>query len=109
MPIFPMELDGKTVSIEVEVVDAPLDYNILLDHSWFYAMTILVSLVLNVLHFPHEGRVITIDPLEYCTLDYRTRNGMNIPFFSGSSRTYDIFGVGMFKDSSLMGTFTLPP
>jgi len=27
---FPVELGGKTVSFEVEVVDAPLDYNILL-------------------------------------------------------------------------------
>jgi hypothetical protein len=27
---FPIELGGKTVSVEVEVVDAPLEYNLLL-------------------------------------------------------------------------------
>jgi hypothetical protein len=30
IPSFPMQLEGKTVCVEVEVVDAPLDYNILL-------------------------------------------------------------------------------
>ena len=34
---------------------------------------------------------------------------MNIPFIGDSMSGYDSNGVGMFKDSSLMGTFTLPP
>jgi hypothetical protein len=38
-----VEVGGKTTSVEVEVVDAPLDYNLLLGHSWFYAMTIVAS------------------------------------------------------------------
>ena len=29
-----VQLGGKTVAIEVEVVDAPLDYNILLGRNW---------------------------------------------------------------------------
>jgi hypothetical protein len=33
IPSFPMQLGGKTVCIEVEVVDAPLDYNLLLGRS----------------------------------------------------------------------------
>ena len=39
------KLGGKTVSIQVEVVDAPLDYNLLLGRNWFYAMTIVASTV----------------------------------------------------------------
>ena len=39
-----VELGGKTVSIQVEVVDAPLDYN-LLGRNWFYAMTTIASIV----------------------------------------------------------------
>lgn len=39
----------------------------------------------------------------------RTNSGMNIPFVSGSSGANESVGVGMFKDSLLMGTFTLPP
>ena len=35
------ELGGKTISIQVEVVDSPLDYNLLLGRNWFYAMTIV--------------------------------------------------------------------
>jgi hypothetical protein len=35
--------------------------------------------------------------------------GSNIPFVGDSQSAYMSVGVGMFKDSSLMGTFTLPP
>ena len=32
---FPIELGEKIVTIEVEVVNVPLDYNLLLGRSWF--------------------------------------------------------------------------
>ena len=35
----PIEVEGETVNLDVEVVDAPLDYKLLLGHSWSYAMT----------------------------------------------------------------------
>ena len=38
-------LGGKIISIQVEVVDAPLDYNLLLGRNWFYAMTALTLTV----------------------------------------------------------------
>ena len=53
----PIELGGKTVSIQVEVVKAPLDYNILLGRNWFYDMTTVASLIFNLLQFPHQGRL----------------------------------------------------
>ena len=34
-------LGEKNISIQVEVVDAPLDYNLLLGRNWFYAMTVV--------------------------------------------------------------------
>ena len=37
----PIEVEGKIVNLNVEVVDAPLDYNLLLGHSWSYAMTVV--------------------------------------------------------------------
>ena len=40
-----VELGGKTVSIQVEVVYAPLDYNVLLGRIWFYAMAVVTSTV----------------------------------------------------------------
>ena len=40
-----VELGAKNISIQVEVVDAPLDYNLLLGRNWFYAMTVVASIV----------------------------------------------------------------
>ena len=34
----PIEVEGKTVNLDVEVVDAPLDYNLLLGCSWSYGL-----------------------------------------------------------------------
>jgi hypothetical protein len=49
LPAFPVQLGGKTVEVEVEVVDAPLDYNLLLGCNWTYAMVIVVSF-----HLPYS-------------------------------------------------------
>ena len=38
----PTELEGKTVQVDVEVVDAPIDYNLLLGRSWIHAMATLI-------------------------------------------------------------------
>jgi hypothetical protein len=40
-----MQLGGKNMCFEVEVVDAPLDYNFLLGWSWTYAMKDVVATV----------------------------------------------------------------
>jgi hypothetical protein len=61
IPSFPVQLGGKTVCVEVEVVDAPIDYNLLLGRSWTYAMQAVVATIFHVLLFPHEGRIVTID------------------------------------------------
>ena len=45
LPTLSVELGGKIVSIHVEVVDALLDYNLLLGINWFYAMTAVASIV----------------------------------------------------------------
>ena len=49
LPTLSVELGGKTISIQVEVVDAPLDYNILLGRNWFYAMTAITSTIFRTL------------------------------------------------------------
>ena len=38
IPSLKVQLGGKTITIEVEVVDVPLEYNILLRRSWMYSM-----------------------------------------------------------------------
>jgi hypothetical protein len=50
---FVVTLKGKTILVDIEVVDVPLDYNLLLGHSWFYAMIVVASAVFCVLRFLH--------------------------------------------------------
>ena len=49
-----VELGGKTVSTEVEVIDGPLDYNILLGHTWVYVMAAIISTYYRMITFPHK-------------------------------------------------------
>jgi hypothetical protein len=99
-------LEGKTVQVEVEVFDAPLDYNLLLGCSWIDSMHAVVSTLFHVMHFPHQGKVITIDQLAFFNSDARTDN---IPFIAKTPLGYENVSVGLLKDSSLMGTFPIPP
>jgi hypothetical protein len=58
----PIELEGKIVIVEVELVDSPLDYN-LFGCRWTYFMFVVVYTLFQVLRFPHEGKIITVDQL----------------------------------------------
>jgi hypothetical protein len=52
---------------------------------------------------------VTIDQLDYCTPDINNYSMNNIPFLGHSDLKYESVGVGILKDSSLMGFFPLPP
>jgi hypothetical protein len=41
----PVELGDKTILINIEVIDAPLNYNIMFVHSYMYAMKTVSSSV----------------------------------------------------------------
>jgi hypothetical protein len=100
-------LEGKMVNVEVEVFDAPLDYNLLLGRSWIDSMRAVVStFFLCVVRFPHQRKFITVDQLAFFNSDTRTGN---IPFIEKPPPGYENVGVGLLKDSSLMGTFPIPP
>jgi hypothetical protein len=92
--------------VEVEVFDTPLDYNLLLGRSWVDSMRAVVSTLFCVLRFPHQGRVIMVDQLAFFNADTRTGN---VPFIANTPPSYENVGVGLLKDSSLMGTFPIPP
>jgi hypothetical protein len=106
LPSFPITLEGKMVQVEVEVFDAPLDYNLLLGRSWIDSMRAVVSTLFHVVRFPHQGKVITVDQLAFFNSDTRTGN---VPFIAKTPPGYENVGVGLLKDSSLMGTFPIPP
>jgi hypothetical protein len=103
-----IQLAGKTVTVDVEVVDSPLNYNLLLGRSWFYAMTVVASLVFQCVQFPHQGKIVTVDQIDFCTTDARAPATNNIPFLGDHKITYERFGVVLLKYSSLMGTFPTP-
>jgi hypothetical protein len=102
----PVTLEGKTVQVEVEVFDAPLDYNLLLGRSWVDSMRVVVSTLFRVLRFPHQGKVVTVDQLAFFNADTRTGN---VLFIAKTPPGYENVGVGLLKDSLLMGTFPIPP
>jgi hypothetical protein len=106
VPSFPVQLGGKTVCVEVEVVDAPLDYNLLLGRIWTYAMQAVVSIVLWVLLFPHEGRIVTIDQLSFSRPD-PALGASTVPMIDNIQPGVINVGVGLCP--SLMGTFDYPP
>lgn len=63
LPQVPITLGGKTVLIDMMVVDSPLDFNMLLGRDYVYAMNAVVSSLFRVMCFPHNGNIVTIDQL----------------------------------------------
>jgi hypothetical protein len=65
LPQFPITLEGKTVFIDVMVVQDPLDFSLLLGRDYVYAMKAIVSTLFRVISFPHNGRIVTVDQLSF--------------------------------------------
>ena len=102
-----IELGGNIVSIQLELVDSSLDYNILLGRNWFYNMTTVSLLVFCTLQFPHLGKTVTINQLDFFSPDVTIATTNNIPMLWKSPPPYQSVGIGLLKDSSLMGVFPL--
>jgi hypothetical protein len=54
------------------VVRDPLDLSLLLGRDYVYAMKSIVSTLFRVIHFPHNGRIVTIDQLSSIDPDWVT-------------------------------------
>jgi hypothetical protein len=106
IPSFPIQLGGKTVCVEVEVVNAPLDYKLLLGRSWTYSMQAVVATVFRVLLFPHEGRIVTIDQLSFSRPDPALGASTVLMIDNPQPGVVNV-GVGLCP--SLMGTFNYLP
>jgi hypothetical protein len=65
LPQFPVTLGGKTVFIDVMVVQDLLDFSLLLGQDYVYAMKAIVSTLFRVISFPHDGRFVTVDQLSF--------------------------------------------
>jgi hypothetical protein len=71
-------LGGNTVMVDMIAMNNQLELNMLLGHDYVYAMNFVVSIIFQVMHFPQNGSIITIDRLAfdnhhpYSTLDHAT-------------------------------------
>ena len=106
LPAFKIKLAGKAVSIEVEVIDVPLDYNLLLGRSWTYAMSAIASAIFRVVVFPHEGKLVTVDQLSFTRKGRMETNDSTIPLVDQVRLASESLGAGMY--ASMMGTFDIP-
>jgi hypothetical protein len=91
------------MEVDFEVVDALLDYNLLLGHNWTYAMTTIISLVFCTLFFTRDGKIVIIDHLTFVYASHNSSVGPSIPVIDNSQSANDNISVRMY--SSLMGTF----
>jgi len=75
-----------------------------------YEMLAVASLMLRIMMFPHEGKVITIDQLTYSEkATSPTPDGVLRLVSQEVVTTYTKFSPGQFKPSSLLGTFPRDP
>ena len=65
LPMFCVTLGGKTIYIDVLIVQGALYFSLLLGRDYVYAMGALVSSLFRVFFFPHNGRIVTIDQLSF--------------------------------------------
>jgi hypothetical protein len=103
----PVELGGKSILIDIEFIDAPLDYNILFRCSYMYAMNAVTSSVFRMMMFPHNGKIVTIDQLTHYEPNHSAKID-NIPPLVRASSDYFLvidIGLGIFKDPSLLETY----
>ena len=84
LPSLEVQLGGNTTMIEVEVVDAPLDYNVLLGRNWIYNMQAVASSLFWIICFPLNGRIITIDQKYFDNFGTKASSGATISVIDNS-------------------------
>lgn len=106
LPNLAITMEGNIVQVKVEIVDANLNYSLLLGQSWTHAMHVVASSLFSVIHFPYQGKIFTVDQLYFFASS--SLDG-NVLYVYHIGAPYEIVRVGIFKDSALMGIFPLPP
>ena len=69
-------------------------------------MSAIASVVFWVLVFPHEGKLVTVDQLDFTQKGHMESNESTVPLVDHVKPTSQSLGAGMY--ASLMGTFDLP-
>ena len=85
------------VHIDIKVLDAHLDYNILLWKSYMYAMSAIASSVFHIMMFPHEDWIIIVDQLTHSEKRPLTKMDKVLPYVDTSTDgllRYQEYGPG---------------
>ena len=106
LPSLKFHLGGKTVAVEVEMVDAPLNYNLLLGRNLMYIMQAIAYSLFRVICFPFNRNIVMIDQTSFKNLSVSASSGASVPIIDHSQPVTGSVGVGMYP--SLMGTFSCP-
>ena len=88
------------------MVDAPLDYNLLLGRNWMYSMKAIASFLFHIVCFPFNRKIVTIDQTSFKNLLVTASLGDSILIIEHSQLETGSVGVGMYP--SLMGSFSCP-
>jgi hypothetical protein len=104
---FPVELEGKTILIDIVVIDSPLDYNILFCLRYMYSMKVVTSSVFRTMMFPHNRKIITIDQVSHYEPNPSSNIDNILHFVHTNLDAYPFIEMGpiIFKDPSLLGTY----
>lgn len=71
-------------------------------------MKAIASTSFQVIYSPHQGKIISIDQLDYYTPNLCTNQNTNVPLISDSCAFIESVGEVMFKGPFLMGLFPMP-
>ena len=70
--------------VKVEVVDVPLDYNLLLGHKWIYAMKAIISSIFRVVYFPFEDHIVMLDQMSFDNFSSSPSLGLTVSTIDNS-------------------------
>jgi hypothetical protein len=64
------------------VIQGPLEFDFLLGRDYVYAMKVVVSTLFRVMHFPHNGNIVTIDQFLFVGPDLTVEHPtpLNVPY-----------------------------
>jgi hypothetical protein len=71
-------------------------------------MRAVTSILYRLVCFPHQGKIVSIDQFDYCTLSLCFDTVANVPLVCNSHQVPELVGAGLFKDPYLMGVFPPP-
>jgi len=69
-------------------------------------MHAVASSLFHMIHLPHQGNIVIVDQVSFFASS--SLDG-NVPYVKHTGAPYESVGAGLFKDSTLMGIFQLPP